>query len=268
MSEPFSRVVLGGLPRSGSTLLQELLSEYLPDVFSPPEIPLFPLNFEKIKMNCSYLQKRLKDIYNLDEALVFEIVEVSKNHVDLMDRISIVVGNQLSISYRGWSNKYPTNIHVFQNLQNSFGFLKFWIHLRNPIDVLLSKVPSRPNPNEYYCSLERFKKDASQIISINKSNVIITKYEDLVSDPLKFLRSTTSRIGLGFPNQVKKIQKISNPYPINTIFDYRIAQNISLAQSKKYNSSDRQYIEYLLKDLDFVHLSSKLGYSFEDFSFE
>ena len=234
-----------GMPRSGSTLVEQILSSHS-KVFGGDEINIIPslINkyFNKNKINLS-----LQGVFDFDISL---IKKMGNEYIDLMKTIS--------------NNTERTTDKMLPNFLN-VGLIKLIlpnskiIHCtRNPKDNIFSifknHFPGNKIPFSYdlketvayynlYCDLMKFWSDLLPNFIFN------IKYEDLIIDTEDISRKLLSFCGLNWEEKCLNFHE--NKRPIKTASDTQVRSKIynsSINMWKRYEKHLNNYYEKLGKE--------------------
>lgn len=119
------KVVMGGMPRSGSSLLRNLLNGH-PRIAAPPETAIFTRNWPETQRKGSKVGERLKARLGIPEATVTDCLQTAGNEVEFFD---LVIGKWLAQTERQgvdtWVEKTPRNCLRYHELAEEFPDLLF-----------------------------------------------------------------------------------------------------------------------------------------------
>ena len=152
-------ILIGGCARSGTTLLQSILSAH-PKIFTfPDEIAAFSR---------------------------WELNDFGKKVPIRVDKLyREALRNKIPEYVTRWCSKAPSNIRYISEIMQYFNNRVKFIHIiRDPRDVVLSKHPKKED--RYWVSPERWLKDVRRGLAYkDHPNVLTIKYEDLIEQPDK-----------------------------------------------------------------------------------
>ncbi len=147
-------VLIGGAPRSGTTLLLSVLSAHM-DIFAcPRELGLF------------------------NEVIRHKNGTPRPARIDRLYRTLLT--HRIPGDTRRWCEKSPSNIHHVDDIDSYFsGNFRMIQIVRDGRDVILSKHPKRPE--EYYLEPKIWVRDVQQGIGyLEHPRVLTIRYEDLI----------------------------------------------------------------------------------------
>ncbi len=214
LQPPYRLALLGGHPRSGTTLLEQVLDSH-PDIVSAEETTIFRDD------GCFFFTRRsLQDIYKLpvmESARSDVLLESRKRYFQSVEQfLQQPVGNRLLL------DKNPSLTLLIPNLIRVFPEIKFLVALRDPRDVCLSCFMQafRPlgEPTSSYLSLEGTVEEYTVMMGLwttlkplIKNPFLEVRYEDMVNDLESVARRTLEFLGapwdarvLGFDEHARK----------------------------------------------------------------
>lgn len=201
-----------GSGRNGSTLMALLLNRH-PEVFLPPEQFSLPYTIVSYKVGGSINLKKFatqairyyrsknqnwvlsSERFNEVEKDVLDDVEHRSNPVYIYNKVMRSYADEAGVSSPKWIGDHSPLTTVFGRLVLPyFPSGKMLFLMRHPLDVVQSyqSIPSNPASNYKYAawkwnnSVEVYEKLA------NQDNVMLVKYEDLVSEPQRIMESVFS----------------------------------------------------------------------------
>lgn len=174
-----SPIFVVGFPRSGTTLLEQMLDSH-PGLQSMDENPFFNRLADFLR---NHNPDILKDLSVLRQ---YDVDELRKRyHAMVAERIQRIPGARLV-------DKNPLNMHWLPLIHRLFPNAKVILALRHPCDVILSCYMQnfRSSILAAACtSLERLARGYVQVmrdwlddVDVLKPDVLVSRYEDLVSD--------------------------------------------------------------------------------------
>jgi len=262
-------------PRSGSTLLQRILSGH-PDIQTSAEtwLMLHPLYAHKTQ--------DINSIYNTEWASI-GVKEFIDNYTDgpevYDDALRLwahtIYGNALKKGNKKFFlDKTPRYFFIIPDLYRLFPKAKFIFLLRNPMAVLASEINTYINGNWPFMSeLAPDLVDAPNLIlegiEILGSNAITIHYEKFASDPETNIGELCKKMDLKFHSSMLDYSKTEAPVGrLNDptgIHQHTKTSNTSIDKWKKMADDPQEQhlaINYL-KSLG-RHTIEKYGYSYDD----
>lgn len=232
-----NKIFVAGLPRSGTTLVQNILDAH-PLVYGGPEFDRIPNILDLHKKLHNTLNQRRIEVYTSSD----EIDTVIRN---MITTLTTPLNLNESVTYI--SEKTPWNILYFEELLELFPDAKFIMVLRNPIATFNSMknvakrakkagvVPPDFTTNffiaaaymEYvYGLMQRLEKK-------HPDSVITIKYELLISDLEKHSKELCSFIGLPWDESLLNFNNIEHPG------EKTMTKNQIWYTSEQYNANPR-----------------------------
>lgn len=183
-----SPVFIIGFPRSGTTLLEQMLDAH-PKLQSMDENPFFDRLAHKLRSHDARIMR------NLDVLRQYDCDELRKHYL-------LLVSEKIQ---RRWDaqlvDKNPFNMLWLPMIYRLFPAAKFIVCLRHPCDVMLSCYMQNFRSSVLGAACENLQRLAGAYVQamqcwlhhveVFQPNVLISRYEDLVADPV----SQTRRIG-------------------------------------------------------------------------
>lgn len=192
---------MGGVPRSGTSLVQKMLDLHSA-VYGGPELGILP------GLMATYRQlTRSIDVGKLD--MVLDRERARRAYQDLL---WTMYEERLSRgTYRYLSEKSPLNVLAFEQLADAFPDARFVWVIRDPRDVLVSlrAVQERSRAQGGGVSVGRWIHDDLQLIRrclsagedflrSHRDRLFVVYYEDLLEDPRGRAQALCDFLGLDF----------------------------------------------------------------------
>ncbi len=230
-----NKIFVAGLPRSGTTLVQNVLDTH-PLVYGGPEFDRIP--------NIIDLRNKLQN------SLKQGRIEAYTNHEQIDDAIrkminTLITPLSLSESVAYISEKTPWNILYFEELLELFPDAKFIMVLRNPIATFNSMknvakrakkagvVPPDFTTNVFVAAayMEYVYGLMQRLEKKHPNNVITIKYELLIIDLEKHSKELCSFIGLPWDERLLSFNNFKHPG------EKTMTQNQIWYTSEQYNAN-------------------------------
>jgi len=219
-------IIIGGCPRSGSTLLRLLLGSHH-DVIDGPETHLFlplPIDTKRLELRFQMPRGTLELLYN-----------VTSTRGAFIDGFQELLLAQSGC--RRWVEKTSRNVHAFEWIRDRFPAATLLHIIRDPRDVVVSlrthprfkrgqieRVPSNwqhPWPD----CIDRWKRCVEDGIRLRESaQYLEVKYENLVWDPESTIRLVCAHASLQFDSSMlstqtrqDKVAGAQRPFVINNL---------------------------------------------------
>jgi Sulfotransferase family len=236
-------ILIGGLPRSGTTMMGRLLGSHSEIAIPPTELGFFDRMFgpefarreplhgrEDFERRLRHLYARKLHEWSLDEVELLEssrAVEATWRglFVFVLDRYRLHVGKSR------FGEKTTTYERWFDVLDSWFDDYRFVHLIRNPIDMVASKKWYEGRPQEVDLLPWIHEWNRSATIALHRAHreprrYCYVRYEDLVGDSEPALRRICDVVGIDFePGMV-------------AMGDYESTENSSfagVAQERRYN---------------------------------
>ena len=193
---------VGGSPRSGTTLLQNMLDSH-PDIVGGPEFLHLPdiLNLRK-RLQHSVAQGWLNEYCNKEEA--------DRYIIQLIDNFLLPIAKDSKISYI--SEKTPNNINVFKDIAELYPEAKFIQIVRDPRAVIASMLKVGQRAKKKGRQTQAFTRNILNAIdfvkhcyqkgveaqAINGKKMLSIRYEDLVNEPERLTRQIADFLNLSW----------------------------------------------------------------------
>jgi len=201
-------IFIVGYPRSGTTLLQALLSTQK-DFISFPETHFFSTlissihtdnNDNIVNKDCinEILQKNIKFINEWKDTIVYKTL-YQNNHVNLKKLFESIVKHYINNSKQVWIEKTPNHIYMIDIIKYYYPKAKFLFILRNPINAIYSR--KRKLPHDKMRSLELLSQYwINAIVAYENfkylypNQIKLIKYEDLAKNHTRIVQELESFI--------------------------------------------------------------------------
>lgn len=197
---PFKkRIIIGGPPRTGSTLLRFIL-DATDSIISGPETSFFLSPLSELQANFLKTINRLKEKLNLTYDDITKCIVNFNNSIEAFDQLMwrYAVKNNRNDVF-AWAEKTPRNCYHYHRIYSENTSILFLSIIRNGLDIVTSIYP---NTNKYYCSISRYIDSMRAVFSFNHPNHYIIRYEDLVLNTEETLLKLFNFLGLDFNEDV------------------------------------------------------------------
>lgn len=188
------RIIIGGPPRSGSTLLRVILDSH-PDIVCGPETSLFLRPFAEQQTRAKQIKLRFEERLNIPPTETAEILATSGSSMEFYDRIMAKTCRSMGVNKRIWAEKSPRNCLHYPRLAREMPEAYFVSIIRDGLDVITSRHPRRDG---YYCSIDRYVEAVRAVFSFEASRHILVRYEDLIADTEETIRRVLDFCGISF----------------------------------------------------------------------
>jgi tetratricopeptide (TPR) repeat protein len=228
-----SAIFILGMPRSGTTLVEQIISSH-PSVYGGDELNFIP-NLVNENSNIKNLKK--EELTNIGKKYIDKIKLISNNSDFITDKLPI---NFMSIGFIKLILPNSKIIHIKRSPQdNCFSIYKNYfasskLSFAYDLSEIINYYKLYQNLMKYWESLF-----PQEIIEIN--------YEELVNNPEESIKSLIKSCDLNWDEQCLNFH--NNKRPIKTASDVQARKKIyksSLDISKKYSSD----LRYIFNDLE------------------
>lgn len=191
---PFAqRIVVGGPPRTGSTLLRFLLGS-IPGVIGGPETTFLYRPFNLVKSKPAPVIERVARVLDLVPAIVEKAIETSYCELEAFDKIMSAYADSLGEHPTVWVEKTPWNCFSYFLLATTSMEVRFISIIRDGRDI----VTSESYTGGYHCSVQRYVDSMRVVLAFNDTRHLIVRYEDLVADAEGALRRICAHCGMTY----------------------------------------------------------------------
>jgi len=206
-----------GSGRNGSTLLSSILNVHK-DIFIPPEQFVLPYAIMKRYINFYWSISKLNNVIiemintpdkTLNWKLNFDKLSVDTKDISVsFDYLYRYYAKQEKGVVKIWGDKTPINIHFIDFIYPEFKNAKYIFLIRDARDVVLSykSLPEHQASNTNY-AIWKWKDSIQKLRYLQKrTNVLILKYEDLVSNPGNAVNNVLEYLELNQDNSLIELK--------------------------------------------------------------
>lgn len=258
------KIIVGGLPRSGSTLLRFILDSS-DEIISGPETAFFtnPLSDILIKLD--------KIAYNLSQKLDMnkdEIVKCILNSSSLFNAFDCLMYKymtMLSMHKNSWAEKTPRNCYHYHRIfsESSNNNVFFISMVRNGLDVVTSVVDKKNSSNgKYWVSIQRYVDTMKAIYSFENTRHIIFRYEDLCMAPEQTIKDLLLFLNVNFDKKmIYDFNKFSATRDLSKVNQPKIACPIQSTWINRWRDPvHSDIVSEFLRNEEAVYYLEKSGY--------
>ena len=192
------RIIIGGLPRSGSTLFRLILNS-TEHIICPAETSFFLRTLENKRKNIDRVAPYLNSKLDINTDAIERCILESKNSLEVMDKLMLLIKNKTHSSKNIWAEKSPKNCFSYKELEEQDKNLFFISTVRDGRDVVTSK--GRNDNKLYQCSIDRYVQTMNAVLNFKSEKHKIVKYEEMTRNPTKVLSEIHEWIGIPFDSQ-------------------------------------------------------------------
>lgn len=209
MTAHFSkRVIIGGLPRAGTTLIRYLF-DASDEFIAPPETAYFIRTPEAIKRRPEAIAKRLDRALDIGADKILAILTEASSYQGAFDGIMSAYFNQYGTgSPVGWAEKTPQNAEHYARLVEEADIDLFVSMVRDGRDVVTSKLADK---TAYHCPIHLYVKTLSCVYGFSHPRHVIVKYEELAADPYAVMSQLFEHLGLTFDRSALERYQVAAP---------------------------------------------------------
>ena len=243
----FQPVFLVGFPRSGTTLLDTILSSHS-NIITLEEKPMVAM----VKMHLNKIA-RIENLMNLSEREVIKLRDVY--HQELIKHTNIKkIKNKILI------DKLPLSIIDIGLILRLFPNAKFILSLRHPLDCILSCFMQTFNLNNAMANFLDLKTTA-QLYSnsmklfdiyckVFKIKYHIVKYEDLIHSLKSEAISLLKFLDLSWQDNMAKYRELALNKKINTPSYNQVTEKIYTRASGRWKNYEKE-LEFIFPEIKF-----------------
>ena len=191
------RIIIGGLPRAGTTLFRFVL-DASPSIVCGPETAFFTqalsVSQNRLERTAARLGRVLEIKHRVIERAIRESATTFEAFDQMMEAYCRTIGQRKSI----WAEKTPFNCSMYHSLAMECADAYFVSLIRDGRDVLTSVVDGR---REYHVTIQRYVETLRYVYGFEHDRHLIVRYEEMVSNPEACFRSTFAFLGLPFTNE-------------------------------------------------------------------
>lgn len=212
MIEWKNRIIIGGLPRSGSTLLRWHL-DASKEIIAPAETTFlqFLLNYNQDLVESR--SRRINQSLMIGEEKISEIILQSNSSIEAFDLIMEEYASERNSRANVWVEKTPWNCLSYSWLARERDDLWFISTVRDGRDVVTSKHWNKeksPFQSGFHCPVQRYVDAMGLIYSFDHPKHLIIKYEDFVDNPKGMLVELFNTIGLTWDDDILENARVES----------------------------------------------------------
>jgi hypothetical protein len=192
------RIIIGGPPRTGSTLLRFLL-DASPAIISGPETSFFlqPLSHHQGKLDAT--GARLARVLELAREPIADCLQRARDSMEAFDGIMELYCRAARVRKDAWAEKTPRNCFCYHRLESERPDALFVSIVRHGLDIVTSRIDDHPVKGDgYWCSIQRYVDSMRAVYAFNSPRHHIVRYEDLVARPAETVRGLFAFLDLPF----------------------------------------------------------------------
>lgn len=242
-------VFIGGAPRSGTTLVQRMLSQH-PTVYAGPEFDLMPAVASLHRDICGRVQSgrvsQLTDEESVNRASSDFVLSLFRDKL-----------NTEGVTH--FSEKTPSNSLVFSELLTFLPKSKLILVLRDPVDIERSmkavveryKAADKSPPAEIKQITSRVRTIAMHqhrgLLAVDSNQLLVVHYEDILADKVRSAKRICEHIGLEYHSSMVMLDGVQFEPPENDdqLWYTRDQLSAGICQKRLSSYASSRYENYL-----------------------
>jgi hypothetical protein len=251
------RIIVGGMPRAGTTLFRYLLdaSDY---IIAGPETGFFLRPFALQQARVERVSRRIDRSLSIGTDLIAGSIVNSTSATESFDLImSAYLERTGRTNARVWAEKTPWNCCSYSWIQLEEPKVRFISLIRDPRDVVTSIMNG-----SYYVSPQTALETLRLVLRFKNPNHLIVRYEELVTNPETCLRQTLETCNLPFTKSIfARYQQISETRDPSKVNQPKVQTPISTQWVKRWcDPQHKERIAELVAHPLFHSLLGEAGY--------
>lgn len=258
-----NRILLVGCPRSGTTILQAILSSH-PKIFSLPETHFYPALCSNIRMvrklgistkRAKVILKRIESKYLKKNKIncSFFSNSLSLQYLNLLDTITV------KRKYSVWLEKTPQNLWFIDYIKSMSSDLKFLHIERDPKDVIASiHYASTKYPDSWgYANLDDAIQLCRESFIINNlyrddNDHLFCKYNDLIESPNSVIKEITNFLSIEMINDLHNCNVNKDDLIIekNEVWKKSVSKGLKHTKSRFHSHFNNEQKSKVLEAID------------------
>lgn len=221
------RVIIGGLPRAGTTLFRYILDASNAFI-SGPETAFFTQPLSVHQNRIARTAPRLAAILDLPEHAVEHAILHSRTTFDAFDSLMAAYADAAGVHKTGWAEKTPFNCSMYHALALEADESTYFVSLiRDGRDVLTSMIEGR---GTYHVTPQRYVETLRFVYGFSHSRHLIVRYEDMVAEPEACFHNVFNFLDLPFdPEALTRYQQPSATRAAEKVNQPKVKGSISTA---------------------------------------
>lgn len=199
------RVIVGGPPRTGTSLLRILLDASDPFIgLAETGFFLRPLDYQKKRLE--QFANRADKVFQLGGDAVARVIRAHGNQVACFDELMRLFLRKAGLTKSGWVEKTPRNCEHYRELEVLWPEFFFISMIRDGRDIVTSRIEGREG---YHCPVDRYVRSMECVFAFERQRHILVRYEDLVASPEQELQRIFRFLGEAFDPAI--LERYSRP---------------------------------------------------------
>jgi hypothetical protein len=186
------RIIVGGMPRSGTTLFRYVL-DASPTIIAGPETGFFLRPFALQQAQADRVAARVDRSLELGADVIAEMIRSSRSSIEAFDRMVAAYRNRAGVRKTVWAEKTPWNCSAYHWLRIEDAGLYIVSLIRDPRDVVTSVLDEG-----YYISIQMTLETLRLVLAFDDPRHLTVRYEDMVGHPEQCFRYVFRFLDLPF----------------------------------------------------------------------
>ena len=170
------RIIIGGLPRSGTTLFRYVL-DASSRIICGPETSFFLRPLTEQRKRAHRVAARVNRALEIGEDVIIEALARARRSVECFDAVMTIYQQTAGESKDIWAEKSPRNCLSYEWLYDEEPEIYFVSLIRDGRDVVTSIVEGS---DEYHVTIDRMSSRWRPSIGFKRGRHLVVRYEDLV----------------------------------------------------------------------------------------
>lgn len=218
------RIIIGGLPRAGTTLFRYIL-DASPNIICGPETAFFTRTLSAHQSRADRAAQRTDRALEIGTKVIERAILGSRSLFDAYDQMMIVYCAKAGTRKSVWAEKTPQNCSMYHALALEQSDAYFVSLIRDGRDVLTSVIDGRP---DYHVSVQRYVEAMRFVHAFEHPRHIIVRYEDMVADAAACFRRVFDFLGMEYtPQMLEHYRRASVTRDASKVNQPKVAQAVS-----------------------------------------
>lgn len=219
------RIIIGGLPRSGTTLFRYVL-DASSRIICGPETSFFLRPLTEQRKRAHWVAARVNRALEIGEDVIIEALARARRSVECFDAVMTIYQQTAGESKDIWAEKSPRNCLSYEWLYDEEPEIYFVSLIRDGRDVVTSIVEGS---DEYHVTIDRYVESLEAIYRFKRGRHLVVRYEDLVCIPEPTFRKVFDFLELDFePEALQKYREQSVTRNRTKVNQPKVEQDISV----------------------------------------
>lgn len=256
-------IIVGGLPRSGSTYLRFLLDSS-DSILAGPETNFFNFPLWQAQGRAEKISDRLSKKLDIDYSSVSNAILNSTSSVDSFKKIMQVYAQTHNSNKVVFAEKTPRNCYAYSRISSESDNVYFISTMRSGLDIVTSKITDHHRNKGYWCSLQRYIDDCNAIFSFNHERHYIWNYEKAMLDPIGEARKVFDFVKEPFKEEyLDKVNQASTTRDLSKVNQPKLSQPLSSDWIERWRSPEhKEKVSEFLSNDQAMHWLKKTGYEY------